>query len=467
MEILGIVVSLLGLMYFAYRGINVLVLAPVMALLACLFHADAPLLASYTQVFMPALGGYLLQYFPVFLLGSILGKLMSDSGAAAVIGRFVAFKLGAERGVLAVILACAVLTYGGVSLFVVAFSVYPIAVELFRAGRIPKRLIPASIALGSFTFTMSGLPGTPAIQNAIPMPFFGTTAFAAPGLGMIGALVMFGAGYLWLDGRARRMQRRGEGYGEPADDDAAAESPGETGRPPSGAAFAKAVTPLAMVLVINLVLSRWVLPEMDHGYLAEARFGATTPQAVLGLWSLIAAIFGAILLHLLLYRNQLRRPVASINEGTFGSMLPIFNTASEVGYGATIAALSSFARIRDSLLGLAPSYPLISEALSINVLAGITGSASGGLSIALDALAESYLQLADLAGISPELLHRVATMASGGFDTLPHNGAVITLLAICRLDHRRSYPDIAAVAVAGPFAATCLVVLLGSLFGSF
>ena len=468
MEILGVIVSLLGLMYFAYRGINVLVLAPVMALLACLFHADAPLLASYTQVFMPALGGYLLQYFPVFLLGSILGKLMRDSGAAAVIGRFVAFKLGAERGVLAVILACAVLTYGGVSLFVVAFSVYPIAVELFRAGRIPKRLIPASIALGSFTFTMSGLPGTPAIQNAIPMPFFGTTAFAAPGLGMIGAVVMFGFGYLWLDGRARRMQRRGEGYGEPIDEAAAdAEGIGEAGLPPSGAAFAKAVTPLAMVLVINLALSRWVLPAMDHGYLAEERFGATAPQAVLGLWSLIAAIFGAILLHLALYRRQLRRPVASINEGTFGSMLPIFNTASEVGYGATIAALSSFARIRDSLLGLAPSYPLISEALSINVLAGITGSASGGLSIALDALAESYLQLADVAGISPELLHRVATMASGGFDTLPHNGAVITLLAICRLDHRRSYPDIAAVAVAGPFAATCLVVLLGSLFGSF
>ena len=467
MEILGVVVSLLGPMYFAYRGITVLVLAPIMALLACLFHADAPLLASYTQVFMPALGGYLLQYFPVFLLGSIFGKLMSDSGAAAVIGRFVAFRLGAERGVLAVVLACAVLTYGGVSLFVVAFSVYPIAAELFRAGRIPKRLIPAAIALGSFTFTMSALPGTPSIQNAIPMPFFGTTAFAAPVLGVIGAVVMFGVGYLWLDGRARRAQRRGEGYGEPLDGGAIAGEAGETRQAPSAPAFVKAVTPLVMVLLINLALSRWVFPAMDLGYLAETRFGATNPTAVIGLWSLIAAIFGAILLHLGLYRRQLRSPVGSINEGTFGSMLPIFNTASEVGYGATIAALSSFGRIRDSLLGLAPSYPLVSEALSINVLAGITGSASGGMSIALEALAESYLQLADVAGVSPELLHRVATMASGGFDTLPHNGAVITLLTICGLNHRRSYPDIAVVSVAGPFAAACLVVLLGSLFGSF
>ena len=150
-----------------------------------------------------------------------------------------------------------------------------------------------------------------------------------------------------------------------------------------------------------------------------------------------------------------------------GSLLPIFNTASEVGYGATIASLSSFLIIRDSVLSIAPQYPLISEAISINVLAGITGSASGGLSIALESLAESYLQLAEQAGISGELLHRVASMACGGFDTLPHNGAVITLLTICGLTHRKSYLDIAVVAVAGPFVATCLVVVIGSLFGGF
>lgn len=143
-------------------------------------------------------------------------------------------------------------------LFVVAFSVYPIAAELFRAGRIPKRLIPAAIALGSFTFTMSALPGTPSIQNAIPMPFFGTTAFAAPVLGVIGAIVMFGVGYLWLDGRARRAQRRGEGYGEPLDDSGTAGEAGEAHGVPSAPAFVKAVTPLVMVLLINLVLSRWV-----------------------------------------------------------------------------------------------------------------------------------------------------------------------------------------------------------------
>ncbi len=465
MEIAGVVVSLFGLMYFAYRGVNVLVLAPLMALFACLFHADSPLLASYTQVFMSALGRYLLQYFPIFLLGAIFGKLMSDSGAAAVIGRFVALRLGAERSVLAVILACALLTYGGVSLFVVAFCIFPVAVSLFREGGVPKRLIPGAIALGSFTFTMTALPGTPAIQNAIPMPFFGTTAFAAPGLGLVGAAVMFLFGWLWLERRARQAKDRGEGYGEPQRDEDGERSP-DTPTPSLGA-FVKAVTPLTIVIVLNLVLSKWTFPAMDMSYLTDARFGGVSPESVLGLWALIASIFAATLLHLIIYRRQLADWVQSVNRGTMGSLLPIFNTASEVGYGATIASLTSFVVIKDSVLSLARDYPLVSEAVSINILAGITGSASGGLSIALDSLAESYLQLANQAGISPELLHRVASMASGGFDTLPHNGAVITLLTICGLTHRTSYLDIAMVAVVGPFAATCLVVLIGSVAGGF
>ena len=464
MEIIGVVLSLAGLMYFAYRGINVLVLAPMMALFACLFHNDVPLLASYTQVFMPALGRYLLQYFPIFLLGSIFGKLMRDSGAASIIGQFIARKIGPERGLLAVVLACALLTYGGVSLFVVAFCIYPVAVSLFKKGDIPKRLIPGAIALGAFTFTMTALPGTPAIQNAIPMPFFSTTAFAAPGLGLVGAVIMFLFGWLWLEKRSRQGKNRGEGYGESVSE-IEVSSPDVPNA--STTAFLKATTPLAVVLVLNLILSKWILPAMDTSYLAETKFGAANSESVLGLWALITAIFVAILLHLFIYRNQLKNWVRSVNDGTMGSLLPIFNTASEVGYGATIVSLSSFAIIKDSVLSIAPKYPLVSEAISINVLAGITGSASGGLSIALEALSQSYLQLAQQTGISPDLLHRVASMACGGFDTLPHNGAVITLLTICGLTHQKSYLDIAMVAVAGPFAATCVVVLLGSLLGSF
>ena len=460
MGILGIVLSLAGLMYFAYRGINVLVLAPIMALFATLFDANAPIMASYTQVFMPALGAYLLNYFPLFLLGAIFGQLMGDSGAAHAIGASLTAKFGVRHAPLAVVLSCGLLTYGGVSLFVVAFCIYPIARTLFQDANIPKRFIPACIALGSFTFTMTALPGTPAIQNAIPMPVFGTTAFAAPGLGLTAAVVMFLGGMSWLSRRIRQAQATNEGYGDSIEP--ATHADGGSPMP-----LWTAVLPLVLVVVLNYVFATILIPGWDTSYLSTEKFGATQLDSVLGLWSIIVAITIAICCLLVLQRKRLSQPVQAINKGTMGSLLPIFNTASEVGYGATISSLVSFAIIRDGVVGLFPQWPLISESISINLLAGITGSASGGLSIALEALGESYLAMAEAANISPELLHRVATLASGGFDTLPHNGAVITLLAICGLTHRQSYLDIFAVAVVVPFVATVGVVLLGTVFGTF
>ena len=461
MGILGIVLSLLGLMYFAYRGVNVLVLAPIMALFATLFDVNAPMLASYTQVFMPALAGYLLNYFPLFLLGAIFGQLMADSGAARVIGTSLTAKVGVKHAPLAVVLSCALLTYGGVSLFVVAFCIYPIARTLFQEADIPKRFIPACIALGSFTFTMSALPGTPAIQNAIPMPVFGTTAFAAPGLGLFAALVMFFGGISWLNRRIGVARSHREGYGQT--DDTPVRINVETSEMP----LWTALLPLILVVALNYLFSGIFIPQWDTSYLGTESFGGIELDSVLGVWSIIAAITIAICCLLVLQRKRLSEPVQAINKGTMGSLLPIFNTASEVGYGATIASLVSFAVIRDGIVGIFPQWPLVSQSISINLLAGITGSGSGGLSIALEALGDSYLALAESANLSPDLLHRVATLACGGFDTLPHNGAVITLLAICGLTHRQSYFDIFAVSLVVPFMATAGVVILGTMFGAF
>ena len=194
--IIGIFVSLALLIWLAQRGWNVIFIAPVCAAVALLFNlGDLPFYASYTQIFMPALGSYFATYFPIFLLGAVFGKLMDESGSARVIAHRIVGWVGADRAILAVVLACALLTYGGVSLFVVAFSVYPIAASLFREAGIPKRLIPAAIGLGSFTFTMVALPGTPAIQNAIPIPFFKTTIYAAPGMGLVASIFMFEAAW--------------------------------------------------------------------------------------------------------------------------------------------------------------------------------------------------------------------------------------------------------------------------------
>jgi len=464
---LAIVVSLLLLMYLAYRGITVLLLAPLMAALAVLLSGEISyFLPIYTETFMSALSGYVLQFLPIFLLGALFGQLMADSGAANTISRWIVERLGHKHAILTVVLACSVLTYGGVSLFVVAFAIYPIARNLFRAADIPKRLIPASIALGSFTFTMTAMPGTPAIQNAIPIPYYGTNVFAAPGLGIIASIIMLGGGLWWLLTRQAAAHAKGEGYGAHAEVETGAGAADEERGPMSRMPLALAILPLLLVVGVNALFTYAVFPNMDLSFVAE-RFPEVAPEKMTGLWALIVALVAACAT---LIVSRLGRWIdlrETVNKGVFGFMLPLFNTASEVGYGAVIAGLAGFAIIRDAVLNVAPGNPLVSEAIAMNVLAGITGSSSGGLSIALQTLGADYLRMAQEAGISPELMHRVAVMAAGGFDTLPHCGAIITLLSICSLTHRQSYLNIAAVTMGAPMVALIAVISLGTVFGSF
>jgi H+/gluconate symporter-like permease len=493
----GVILSLILLMYLAYRGINVLVLAPLMALLAVLAQGDLPILGTYTQVFMSALGRYIVQFFPLFLLGAIFGKLMDDSGSASVISRWIVGRVGAERAILAVVLACGVLTYGGVSLFVVAFAIFPIAAALFSESGTPKRLIPGAIALGSFTFTMTALPGTPAIQNAIPAPFFRTDAFAAPGLGLIAGLIMFAGGMLWLNWRARSARIAGEGYSGPLAfqsiphsnmrtstvgavqiGNVPHEAPPAGSDQPSGVVttqmqvrpephVALAFAPVLLVIAVNWAFLNLAIPMMDTAYLGEARYGSTNIGAVRGIWAIIVSLVVAILFIIATSWRAIADVRGSVNEGTMGSLLPIFNTASEVGYGAVIASLPAFFVIREAVLNVGGGNPVISLAVAVNVLAGITGSASGGMSIALQTLGSTYAEMAQAEGINPQILHRVSALASGGFDSLPHNGAVITLLAICNLTHRESYADIGMVSAVIPVLALVTVLMLYTLFGTF
>jgi H+/gluconate symporter-like permease len=484
MGLLGIALGLSLLLALAFRGWSVLLLAPAAALLAALF-AGEPLLAHWTQTFMGGTAHFLAQFFPLFLLGALFGKLMDDSGSVTAIADFMTRRLGERRAILAVVLAGALVTYGGVSLFVAFFVLAPMAQALFRAAAIPRRLMPAAIALGTSTFTMSALPGTPAIQNAIPMPFFGTTPFAAPGLGIIASAVMLVFGMWWL-GRAEAAARRaGEpfGRGEPAgmgkitDDQALRDratwarefDPAELGHgvhgstvPPAGFA----ALPLIVVVLVNLVMSFLVLPRLDASFLAEERWGATSLHAVGGVWAVVTALAAAIVTVIAINWSRLPSLRATMDAGANGSVLPALSVASLVGFGAVVAAMPAFAAVRDWVLGIGGG-PLVSLAVATNVLAALTGSASGGLTIALDSLGSTYLALAMERGIDPSLLHRVAVIGSGTLDSLPHNGAVVTLLAVCGTTHRESYFDIVMVGIVGALIALAVVIVLGSAFGSF
>nr|WP_283773435.1 GntP family permease [Altererythrobacter sp. KTW20L] len=445
-------------MFLAYRGLSLLLLAPALALLAVWASQGGPLLASYTQIFMRSTGEFIIQFFPLFMLGAVFGKLIEVSGSAQVIAKAITSGLGPDRAILAVILTCALMTYGGVSLFVVAFAVWPIASALFRESGLPKVLIPATIALGAFTFTMTALPGTPAIQNSIPMPYFGTTTFAAPGLGLITGTLMFALGWAWLEWRARRMGPAPWQDATPVKDTLAHSVP----------SLAVALAPLVLVLVLNLGFTFVIIPRMNTDYLAWPEFGEADVVSLRGVWSIIAALTIASLTLVALNWRRLSDGLSrTLDEGAKDSLKPIFNTASLVGFGTVIASLPAFSLIRDWVVTIGGDNPLISLAVGTNILAGMTGSASGGMSIALSTLGETYMQMGQEAGISPDLLHRVTAVATGGLDALPHNGAVITLLAICGLTHREAYKDIAVVAMLIPIISLILLVTIGTFFGSF
>ena len=445
MDFLIVLFALGFLILVAYRGFSVIMFAPVAALLAVLLTDPAGVLPVYSGLFMEKMVVFVKLYFPVFMLGAIFGKVIELSGFSRAIVAAVFRLLKPEQAVLSIVLVCNILTYGGVSLFVVVFAVYPFAAEAFRHGNLPKRLIPGTIALGAFSFTMDSLPGTPQIQNIIPTTFFHTDAYAAPWLGVIGSVFILISGITYLTWRVRQAAAAGEGYGEGHSNEPVPAPEGKLANP------VIAILPLILVGVLNKVftifMTDWygtttetALAGLDHPI-------ATSVSAVGAIWALeLALLIGILSVVLLAFRVTAARFAEGTKSAVAGALLASMNTASEYGFGSVIAAMPGFLTVKSALAAV--PNPLLNEAISVTTLAGITGSASGGLSIALAALSQQFIAAANAAHIPLEVLHRVAAMASGGMDTLPHNGAVITLLAVTGLTHRQSYKDI--------FFVTCL-----------
>ena len=479
MGLVGILFSLALLMWLAYRGWSVLLLSPMAALMAALI-AGEPLLANWTQTFMTGAARFVAQWFPMFLLGGIFGKLMDDSGSITLIARFLTEQLGVRRTMLSVVLASAVVTYGGVSVFVAFFVLVPMTREMFKAANIPSRLIPAAIGLGAFTFTMSALPGTPSTNNAIPMPYFGTTTFAAPGLGIIASLITLAFGMWWL-GRAEAAARKaGETYiddsgpiviNEKVREQATASGdfdPAELDhgkRSASNPPFILAVLPLIVVIVVNFMMALVILPRIDFSVLATERWGIDV-GGMIGVWSVLIALGAAILTVIAVNYQRLATLRESLDAGANSSVLPIMTVASLVGFGAVVAATPAFTVVRDAVLQI-PGGPLASLVVAMNVLAGLTGTASGGMAIALNALGSEYMRLAVEHGIDPALMHRLTTISAGTLDALPHNGTVLLLLQISKQTHAESYFDMVMTVIVGVIISLVAVFVLGSVFGSF
>lgn len=422
----GIILGLIVLMVLAFMGWSIIWVAPIAAGIVAL-TGGLDLLDAYTNTYMSGFVGFAQKWFPVFMLSAIFGKLMDDTGMAKSIAVNLSNLIGKKRALLAVFLSCAVLTYGGISLFVVVFAIYPLALSLFREADISRKIMPATIALGAFTFTMTALPGTPQIQNLIPIPYFQTDAMAAPIMGIVAAVIMGVGGYFYLLWRQKQLTAQGEGFVEPNDKQVFDQNE----KLPN--VWLSLLPLITVILTLNLFK-----------------------------WSIVVAILVGNLLILVLNLSKVKGFIKAINTGAGGSITAIINTSAAVGFGTVVQSVPGFSQITELLMKI-PGNPLVSEAVAVNLLAGATGSASGGMGIALEALGAKYYELALSSGIAPEAFHRIASLSSGGLDVLPHNGAVLTVLTITGMTHKDSYKDIAVVAIIIPIIATVAAIALAAM----
>lgn len=463
MGVLALVVAIALLIVLSFRGLSILIVAPLLAMGLMAVTGDMPAISALTGPFMKVTASYVQSYFPMFLGGAIFGKIMGETGAANSISIFISNKLGTERATLAVVLATALLTYGGVSLFVVVFAAYPLAVALYKEANLPKRLIPGALALGAFTFTMTALPGSPQFINSMPTNKLGTTIYAAPTLGIIAAIFVFAVGMMWLNYRNAEAKKLGEGFDDSViktnvnvdeleiDGVKASDAKSDNSNLPSvGLSF----SPIILIFILNYVFVNIIFTAERKAYFKP--FGGYD-----GNWPVTIALMVAIIFSIIVFKSRIKNLKTLINSGAESSIAPILNTAMIVGFGGVVKLTAAFVVLKDWVLGLNVTG-LYKVFISTSIMAGITGSSSGGVGIALDALGDNFLAMKE---ISPEVIHRVMLIGAGGLDSLPHCGAVITLLAVCGMTHSKSYKDIGVVTVILPVFAALLVIILYNTFG--
>lgn len=444
MSLFGIILGLVLLMVLAYRGYSIIWVAPVCAIVVAVLSGYA-ILDAYIGDYMRGMADYVFQWFPAFFLGAVYGKVMDMTGSARSLGNALVKLIGSRFAVAAVVIPCLAMTYGGISLFVVVFVIYPMGYSIYRAADLPRTLLPGAIATGAFGITMTAIPGTPQIQNIIPTEYYGTTAAAAPLLSIVACIVMFVPAYAYLEWRAHSARKKGLHF---VPDPKHKEVDHDEKNLPSWHWVTGLIPLIVVVLMLNLF--PWLMKEY-----AGIEFSSSQSMVI----ALVCGILAACLLNL----NQVKTLLPAINEGANGSMGAIMNTACAVGFGSVVKVVPGFAVLTNLALNM-PGSILFSEAIAVNLLAGATGSASGGMSIALEALGPQFADMAAGNTQMLEALHRIASISSGGLDTLPHNGAVLTLLAVSNCTHKESYIDICVTTCIIPLVASLLLALVWGVF---
>lgn len=426
-SIIGIVLSLVFIIVLALRGWHIILIAPLAAVIVALFSSMNIIQTLYGP-YMKGFVSYAGKFYLLFLAGSLFGKFMEDSGAARSIAEGLLKVIGRKSAIAAIwaagVIAIA-LTYGGVSLFVVVFVMIPISRPMFKDLNIPWHLFAISFALGIGSVTMTMMPGSPQVLNIMPTKYMASTPMAAPALGIIASIIVLIFTYIYTLYAVKQYKKKGEGYVAPAGVGLVSVADVSLEKLPN---VWLSIIPLVVVIVL---LNYFKLDAV------------------------VALSAGALVSYVFFFKN-FTNILDTLSKGAVNTVIPIVNTCADVGYGMAVAATAGFKVITAWMLTL-PMHPIVSLAIATNVMAAITGSASGGLGIILETLSAKYLAL----GLSPELIHRVSTMSAGCFDAMPHNGVVITFLAIAGLTHMNSYKHIFFAHIIATLLTLIIVIPLG------
>ncbi len=431
LSLIAIIVAIALLIYLAYKGWSIIAIAPLLAIVAAIGCGQDLFTGVLGGTYFYKAGHYVGEWFAVFLFGAIFAKLMEEGGLAASIANKISDVLGADKAILAVILGCAVLTYGGLSVFVVAFVMYPFGAVLFRKAGIPKRLLPAALWMGIFSFTMVALPGTPQTQNIIPTRYFGTSTWSGVGIGLFATACYLAIALVWLGFRTKQAKKAGEGYGNHPEegnlDIDASRLPG----------FGVSLIPLLLVILINIFGSNpfnWAFIPWK----IESKWAVAMATA-------LASVATIIIGHknLIPQDTGVKNLVKIVNGSAGNAGHAIFNVASGYAFGCVVTSVVGFEVIAVALEKLSSGgNPLWSAVVTTNIMGGITGSASSGMTIALDKFGETWKNMALSSGVSLDALHRIVAVSAIGLDPVPHCGALVTMFGICKLTHKESYFDL-------------------------
>ena len=433
-QVVGILLAILVIIFAAMKGFNILIVAPIASIIVILTNQMDffPSLVGTENSYMTGLAGFIINFFAVFMLGAILAKYIDVSGAAQSIAQKILEKTGTDKPfpvLVALFIITAVLTYGGLSLFVVVFVLVPLAKPLFQQLNIAWNLITIPIMLGLGTFTMTMLPAAPSIQNVVPTAYLGTTLTAAPLLGIIGTVVAIAFGLWYMKSTLNKSLAKGETFADFEVSDTNAEVKEEI---PS---FFISILPIVLLIAIILIGSAFEIPNII--------------LIALGVSVIVSAIF---------FNKYIPKHKTVVNEGASSSIMPVFLTSSTVAFGVVITLAPGFKYISEFILGI-PGDPLISLSIASAAFGAITGSASGSLGIVMEAFAQNYLAM----GIHPEVIHRVAAVSSAVFTVMPHTGVVLTFFALTGLNHKNGF-KYQFVVMTGANLLALIAVLIAAIF---